>query len=42
MGEEVIYIQLNECVGGGGGGWGDIQINESFFTLFFIKLTSWH
>lgn len=39
MGEEVIYIQLNECVGGGGGGLGDIQINESFFTLFFIKLT---
>ena len=32
------YIQLNECVGGGGG-LGDIQINESFFTLFFIKLT---
>ena len=35
------YIQLNECVGReGGGGLGDIQINESFFTLFFIKLTS--
>ena len=34
------YIQLNDCVGGGGGGLGDIQINESFFTLFFIKLTS--
>lgn len=34
------YIQLNECVGGEGGGLGDIQINESFFTLFFIKLTS--
>lgn len=38
MGEEVIYTAKRVC--GRRGGLGDIQINESFFTLFFIKLTS--
>ena len=39
MGEEVIYTAKRVC-GRRRGGLGDIQINESFFTLFFIKLTS--
>lgn len=39
MGEEVIYIQLNECVGGGGG-LGGYSNKRILFYSFFIKLTS--
>lgn len=39
MGEEVTYTAKRVC-GRRRGGLGDIQINESFFTLSFIKLIS--